>query len=93
MAMTSEKIRQAFAACRALIVANPVRHGTAHQHLAFMCGEGASYAEERREKAMRWLGFVQGALWRDGYATIDTLKNMNRPDVVPEGESYTTFGE
>jgi hypothetical protein len=39
--------------------------------------------DERRsaiEKAMRWLGFVQGALWAGGSATIEELKRMNMPD-------------
>lgn len=36
------------------------------------------YAEGRREKAMRWLGFIQGALWIEGVAGLDELKNMNR---------------
>lgn len=34
----------------------------------------------KREKAMRWLGFVQGALWAQNQATIDELKRMNMPD-------------
>jgi len=33
----------------------------------------------RREKAMRWLGFVQGYLWTATYCTIEDLKKANRP--------------
>ena len=33
----------------------------------------------KTEKAMRWLGFVQGALWMTGLASVDELKNMNKP--------------
>jgi len=33
-----------------------------------------------REKLMRWLGFMQGALWVKGIYTIDELKAHNRPD-------------
>jgi hypothetical protein len=33
----------------------------------------------RREKSMRWLGFVQGFLWAMHVATIDELKSVNRP--------------
>lgn len=87
--MTTDKIREAFAACRRLIPnpdAKPIRNGTDSEHLAFMCVEGATYADGRREKAMRWLGFVQGALWVGGDADIETLKGMNRPD---EPESST----
>lgn len=36
--------------------------------------------EGRREKAMRWLGFVQGVLWAHGCASIDELKRINMPD-------------
>lgn len=79
--MTTEKIQQAFAACRALLDPRWIawRGGPQGPHLVFMCEEGASYAEHRREKAMRWLGFVQGALWALGKAPIEDLKNMNRP--------------
>ena len=30
-----------------------------------------------REKLMRWLGFLQGALWSRGYFSLDTLREMN----------------
>jgi len=33
----------------------------------------------RRDKAMRWLGFVQGYLWSIGAAEIDDMKDDNRP--------------
>lgn len=32
----------------------------------------------RREKAMRWLCFVQGCLWSNGYFTIGRLADHNR---------------
>lgn len=90
MAMTTEKIREAFAACRALMPEHikPERNGPRWAHLIFMCEEGSGYAERRREKAMRWLGFVQGALWTLNVAPIDVLKNMNRPDAsqLPSSE-------
>lgn len=38
-------------------------------------------AEERTEKLMRWLGFVQGVLWVRGYYSIDELKAHNAPEV------------
>lgn len=34
----------------------------------------------KTEKAMRWLGFVQGALWMTGLASVDELKDMNKPE-------------
>jgi len=36
--------------------------------------------EERFPKLNRWLGFIQGVLWRNGIATMNNLKNTNRPD-------------
>ena len=34
----------------------------------------------KREKAMRWLGFVQGSLWSWNIASIDEMKRLNAPD-------------
>ena len=30
-----------------------------------------------REKLMRWLGFLQGALWARGYFSLDNFREMN----------------
>jgi len=35
--------------------------------------------EKRMEKVFRWLGFIQGCLWRVGIYTVEELKNHNRP--------------
>jgi hypothetical protein len=35
--------------------------------------------EGRRDKAMRWLGFIQGVLWVQRIYTIDELKLHNAP--------------
>jgi len=52
------------------------------QHLLYMLQETAKLVkEDRREKAMRWLGFVQGALWVAGLSTIEEMKDLNRPDI------------
>lgn len=37
-------------------------------------------AEDRREKVMRWLGFIQGAMWAHGIQSIEASKNDNKPD-------------
>lgn len=34
----------------------------------------------RMEKFMRWLGFLQGALWNMAIFTLDELKAHNKPD-------------
>lgn len=53
-------------------------------HLLYMCEEGKRMlAEDRREKVMRWLGFVQGTLWAMGVTTIAEAKNANKPDEPP----------
>lgn len=49
-------------------------------HALWMALEAATWPPERREKAMRWLGFVQGVLWSQHVATIEQLKKMNMPD-------------
>lgn len=36
--------------------------------------------EQRREKLMRWIGFIQGALWSEEVFTLDELKEHNKPD-------------
>ncbi len=54
-------------------------------HYKFMCDEAQRFVDAGRiEKAMRWLGFLQGAFWRSGRFTLDDLKNHSRPD-SPEG--------
>lgn len=50
-------------------------------HLLWMCGNAALFiSEDRIEKAMRWLGFIQGALWVLGLRTIEQMKRDNMPD-------------
>ncbi len=50
-------------------------------HLAFVCEEIPRLLEDgRREKVMRWLGWLQGATWALNYASLDSLKNMNKPE-------------
>ena len=91
MAMTTEKLREAFLACEALVaeqgVSTAVRNADAEDregrlsHLLWLAQNGLLLVEEgRREKAMRWLGFLQGAVWAFKLANIDNLKGMNRPD-------------
>lgn len=36
--------------------------------------------DQRKEKVMRWLGFVQGVLWSEGIYTIEQLAKHNMPD-------------
>lgn len=43
-----------------------------------------NFTTDRREKAMRWLGFIQGALWVTGRRTLEELKR----DSMPAGADY-----
>lgn len=52
-------------------------------HLAWMLGEIVPFYDAGRiEKAMRWLGYVQGACVALGMCTIDAMKDLNKPDDV-----------
>lgn len=85
MAMSDEQVRTACdAALNALFlgegVAQPLERGTPTEHAAWMiCKIPEFMAAGRSEKAMRWLGFVQGYLWARGLAGIDEMKEWNRP--------------
>ncbi len=47
-------------------------------HARWMCGEIKRLCEEEKtNKAMRWLGFVQGILWTMGVFTISELRSHN----------------
>ena len=47
-------------------------------HLRWMCSEAASFVrQDRMDKAFRWLGFIQGALWASGFMSVELLKEDN----------------
>lgn len=46
-------------------------------------------ATGRREKLMRWLGFVQGILWQIEAFTLEELKSHNRPDEDNAGDGIS----
>lgn len=49
-------------------------------HLTWMCMQVSDFVDgERIEKAMRWLGFLQGAMWALGVRTIEESKRDNMP--------------
>lgn len=52
------------------------------EHALTMCHTAITMLDEAEEanhdKAMRWLGFVQGVLWAAGAFSIDELRNDNR---------------
>ncbi len=47
-------------------------------HLLWMVNEAKKFAAEKPAKAMRWLCFIQGVLWREGGFTIAEFKDDNR---------------
>lgn len=50
----------------------------AMNHILWMCAEVQRFAQEDKlEKAMRWLGFIQGVLWTLGEESIEKLKKDN----------------
>lgn len=49
-------------------------------HILWMCGQTKKFVEEdRMEKAMRWLGFIQASLWMASFFSINNLKVDNMP--------------
>ena len=49
-------------------------------HVRWMANQALGFvAEERHEKAQRWLCFMQGALWVCGLASIDEFREANKP--------------
>lgn len=58
----------------------PVSKRGAWKHLLCMIHQIRQFLiEGRREKAFRWLGFIQGTLWTTGEFTINELMEHNKP--------------
>jgi hypothetical protein len=47
-------------------------------HIRWMCKEVNTWNYKRKEKAMRWLGFIQGWFCANGKYDIEDLKFHNR---------------
>ncbi len=48
------------------------------EHIHWMCLETIELVRQGRiEKAMRWLGFVQGVLWWAGIRSVEQMKQDN----------------
>ena len=59
-------------------------------HLVWMCDQIDEFvAAGRRDKAMRWIGFLQGFLWREGQFTVEELGKHSMP--TPEGDGDITI--
>lgn len=63
-----------------LVIAGNLEDEVVMAHYKFMCDKAIEFvAEGRMDKAMRWLGFLQGALWSDNQFTLDELKRHSMP--------------
>ena len=94
MAMTDKKIREILDRYKTYLDAKqgienkalgeerrPFVHIDAFCHLRYMLDQMYGFLEQgKREKLMRWIGFMQGVFWRQGNYTLKDLKNQSRPD-------------
>ena len=80
--MSPEQIRQiAYTYDRALCPLSGIKEsGTRLEHTRWMCRQIADdfVANDKIEKANRWLGFIQGVLWIEGIFTIAQLREHSR---------------
>ena len=60
------------------------------RHCLWLCVEAQTWTEERREKAMRWLCWVQGVMWSIMDVDIAILKQWNAPDAVVQSEEVVS---
>jgi hypothetical protein len=58
----------------------------AFAHTLWLMGEVPMLVGDHREKAMRWVCFVQGVLWDRGLIKTRVLKDVMRPD----GTAYSS---
>jgi hypothetical protein len=71
------------AECDMLEFASQIPSDIRHSHYKFMCNALQTFADEgRMEKAMMWLGFIQGVCWRSDLFTLDDLKKQALGDMV-----------
>ena len=81
--MTKEKVEQAVRSYIGLLSksATTAYRDSSHPnypHLLWMCDMVLEFlAADRTEKAMRWLGFIQGAMWWAGIRTVGEMKQDN----------------
>lgn len=94
--MTSEKLIQVFRFYDAELEKRGIRNrqtseydstgvelkeSTPLEHARWMCPVAIEHVQDgNKEKAFRWLGFIQGVLWMSNIYTLNDLKNHSRPD-------------
>ncbi len=78
--MTPEKVNEVLDRYEELV--EPL-NDKEYRHIRTMIPKTRDFLEEgRTEKAMRWLGFIQGALWVKSDFDISSLRSHNRKDPV-----------
>ena len=55
----------------------PPTRGEVVRHMLTMCDQIEVFVEKDLEKAMRWLGFMQGCFWAMGSFTLNELREHN----------------
>jgi len=59
---------------------SPIKDGDPLEHALWMIDNIPEFLDAKRiEKAMRWLGFVQGIFYTEGIYTIEEMKHHNKP--------------
>jgi len=82
MPLTAERLPEGYSDCTLHTIPTLARF----KHLLFMAQEIPKLMDAGRvEKAMRWLGWLQGALWAAGMETLEEAKLRN----APEGATYS----
>mgnify|MGYP003395309543 FL=1 len=81
--MTKEKVQEV-AIYYEEYLHNHGRQGIIENHCKYILEQILTFIKQNNtEKAMRWLGFVQGCLWTCHYFTIDELRGHNRVEGKP----------
>lgn len=76
--MTRDQVLKACRHAEKCLLHSDLKVSQRGRHVHYMIGRIPAFiAENRTEKAMRWLGFVQGYLWANNLATIEDMKKVN----------------
>lgn len=79
--MTQAQIQNAIAEMRQYIEAHVLEDSHLHTMIPAMEEMSQHNDYATREKLMRWIGFMQGALWMRGDFTVDDFRAMNTKEL------------
>lgn len=78
--MTDEKVIEVARRYKRMLDGYGLMRESTHAKLIEMPAQIVAFIHAgRREKAMRWLGFIQGVFWAEGVYTLDELKEHSKP--------------